>query len=176
MQLPISLASVKMQFKNHYHMLRCATAFAELHTGRTTDFKDDTLEIDATKTNVRKNNKKCNVHYGRFLVVFHRESRQYALEPLADASVKKGAPPPPETYNAVAPVVKAKFRVGHIVSSDSAPGLKKAIKEIKNVPHVTVVHKKKASQEWFRCPRSTCTRDSGSVWPSSQPRAPGHSE
>jgi hypothetical protein len=128
---------------NHYNMLCCATAFAELHTGRNTDFKDGTLEIDGTKTNISRSNKKENVHCGRFLVVFHRESRQYALEPLADASVKKGAPPPPETYKAVAPVVRAKFRIGHIAASDSAQAFKKAFKEMKDVPHVTVVHKKK---------------------------------
>jgi len=128
---------------NHYNMLCCATAFAELHTGRNTDFKDGTLEIDGTKTNISRSNKKENVHCGRFLVVFHRESRQYALEPLADASVKKGAPPPPETYTAVAPVVRAKFRIGHIAASDSAQAFKKAFKEMKDVPHVTVVHKKK---------------------------------
>ena len=139
---------------NHFRMIRLACGFAELHTGRSTDFKDGTLEIDGTKTNIdRSSSTITNTHKGRFLVVFHRESGQYALEPMSDSAVKKGAPPPPESFKEVHPVIKAKYRTGHVAASDSAPAFKKSFKTLKDVPHVVVVHSKKNFAHVVKMPK-----------------------
>ena len=139
---------------NAYSMIRCACAFAELYTGRTTDFGDGTLDIDATKANISKASlKHHSTHCGRFLVVYHRESKQYALEPLDDKAMLKGAPPPPETYKEVRPMVKKHFRRhGHVAASDSSQGIKKAVKE-SGISHVTVVHKTKNFAHVVSLPR-----------------------
>ena len=138
---------------NHFHMLRCATAFAELHTGRATDFEDGTLEVDGTKTVIKRQGRTRNIHTGRFLVVFHKETKQYALEPLSDAAVKKGAPPPPETVKEVKPIIKKTFRLGHVAASDSAAAFKKIFKQMKDIPHVHVVHKKKNFAHVVKLPK-----------------------
>ena len=56
--------------------------------------------------------------------------------------MKKGVPPPPEEYAEVKPIVKNKFKKGHVASTDSNQGIKKAIKEA-GIPHTRVIHKKK---------------------------------
>ena len=129
-----------------YRCLKHAAAFAELHTGRQIEFPSGTLEFDATKSVTARKSKKLDKHCGRFLVVFHRETKQFALEPLLDKHVKKGAPPPPETYAEVKPLIKKTVKPGHVVSTDSAPAYKKVLKnDFKkgSVPHATVVHKSK---------------------------------
>ena len=85
----------------------------------------------------------------------HRRSHcSYALEPLSDATVMKGAPPPPESFKEVAPVTKAKLRAGrHVAASDSAQAIKKAIKQLKGVPHVVVVHKRKNFAHVVKLPK-----------------------
>ena len=85
-------------------------------------------------------------------MVFHRESKQYVLEPLTDKGVLKGAPPPPETFAEVRPVIKKHFHAGHIAASDSSQGIKKAIKE-SDLPHVTVVHRKKNFAHVVKLPK-----------------------
>ena len=107
-----------------------ATAFAELKEGRDLKFDAGTLEIDATKTAIdRKSSKTKNTHRGRFLIVYHRESGQYALEPLDNKTVLKGAPPPPEAYEEVRAVVQKKVDANrHVVSSDSSQAIKKSVK------------------------------------------------
>jgi hypothetical protein len=101
---------------NLYGMIRVAVAFAELHAGRDQVFDDGTLEMDGTKTNInRASSASTNRHCGRFLVVIHRETGKYALEPLDDKDVKKGAPPPPETTDEAAPLVRHAVHDGHVV-------------------------------------------------------------
>ena len=107
---------------------------------------DGTVEVDVTKTNINRTSKKTNKHCGRFLVIYHRESGQYALEPLEDKDVLKGAPPPPETYEEVKGPILKKVHSGHVLSSDSGGAFKKVAKlhlKGKGVVHATVVHKNK---------------------------------
>ena len=146
--------------RNSFAMIRCATAFAELHTVRNMKFEDGTLEIDATKTNIKRTaEKKSNrsaksTHCGHFLVVYHRETKQYALEPLNDKAVLKGPQPPPETYAEVNPVVKKHLNKGHLAASDSSQAIKKSIKE-SGFPHVTVIHKRKNFSHVVKLPKNT---------------------
>lgn len=130
--------------RTYYNMLRIATAFAELHTGRSTQFGDGTLEMDGTSSALKRaGSEKFNTHMGRFIVVIHRETGQYALEPLADKDVLKGAPPPPEKLSEVKAITDRKFHAGHIASTDSAQAFKKAFKQRNEIFHVSVIHKKK---------------------------------
>ena len=132
--------------KTWYPMLRIATAFAELMSGRDLQHPDGILEFDATKTAVRRSKPKSNTHCGRFFVCYHRDTRQYSLEPLKDADVKKGAPPPPESYDEIKVAVLNKVHDGHIISADSGWALKKVVKthlRHKGVVCATVVHRKK---------------------------------
>ena len=139
--------------KNYFRMLRIATAFAELHTSREMQFGDGTLEIDSTAGVIKRSgSKKLNTHMGRFVVVVHRETGQYALEVLQDKDVLKGAPPPPETYEEVKAIADKKFHGGHIASSDSAQAIKKVFKRRDDVFHVTVIHKKKNWSHVVRIP------------------------
>ena len=55
----------------------------------------------------------------------------------------KGAPPPPENFAETLPVVQRHFRAGHLACSDSGPGIKKAFRSVKDVPHLRVLHKRK---------------------------------
>jgi hypothetical protein len=127
--------------RNWYNMIRIATAFAELTQGRNNDFGDGTLEIDATKESIRRN-KSTNTHMGRFIIVYHRETKQYCLEPLSDKDVKKGAPPPPESYAEVKPILQKKSHDGNVLCSDSNQAIRKAAKDLK-LPHARVIHKTK---------------------------------
>lgn len=124
-------------------MIKVALAYSELHIGRDLAFPTGILEFDGTKTNISRSQKKKNVHCGRFIIVYHRESGQYALEPLPDKEVLKGAPPPPESFDEVKLLMTKKVKDKHIVCTDSAQAYKKVIRTIlKDVPHATVVHKK----------------------------------
>jgi hypothetical protein len=138
-----------------FHMFRTATGYAELYSGRELVFPDGTVEYDGTKTNIDRTKRNTNTHCGRFLVICHRETGQYVLEPLANKDVKKGAPPPPESYAEVrAPIVK-KVHAGHVASSDSARSFKKVVKtdlEAKGVKFATVVHSKKQFVKVVRLP------------------------
>ena len=121
---------------------RIATAFAELQTGRATQFPDGTLEFDCISTAIKQGIKK-NTHKGRFIILLHRETGQYCLEPLGDKDVKKG--PAMESYEEVRKPVLAKAHAGHVAASDSSPASKKLAKEDlskKGIPHCTVVHAK----------------------------------
>jgi len=143
--------------QNWYKMIRVGTAFAELHAARNMEFADGTVEVDATKTNVRRSLAKVNVHCGRFLIIVHRETGEYALEPLADKVVKKGAPPPPESYEEVKGPMISKIHSGHVLSSDSGGAFKKVAKlhlKSKGVPHATVLHKAKNFSHVVRIPVS----------------------
>ena len=127
-------------------MLRVGTAHAELHHGRDMEFPDGTVEVDATKTTVKRSKKKTSTHCGRFLVIYHRETGQYALEPLQDKDVLKGAPPAPEAYEEVKGPMTRKIHEGHVLSSDSGRAFKKVAREHlegKGVAYATVVHKSK---------------------------------
>ena len=134
-------------------MLRIATAFAELHVGRELEFDDGTIELDSTASVIKRSgSKKLNTHQGRFIVVVHRETGQYALEALNDKDVLKGAPPPPETYKEVKAIADKKVHGGHVVASDSAQGIKKTFKERKDVFHVSVIHKRKTWSPLVKIP------------------------
>ena len=130
-----------------YRCIKIALAHTELHSGRDDEFGPGTLEFDGTATlTSRAASKKYNTHCGRFLVVFHRESGRYALEPLGDKDVKKGGAPPPESIEDVRPLMQKTIRGHHIVSTDSAPAFKSVVTKhlkVKQVPFVTVVHKNK---------------------------------
>lgn len=168
--------------RNWYDINRHATAFAEFYTGKTMDFDAGVLELDATKTNISRRDSKVNVHNGRFLVVHHRDSGKYGLVPLASKSVKKGAPPPPESFDEVAPVMDAKVKEKHVCATDSAQSYKKyarlhftkkghsqqgkvlrstkkghlkqgKVDGQRNVLHCTVVHKKKNFVSVVRYPK-----------------------
>jgi hypothetical protein len=95
---------------------------------------------------------KFNTHTGRFIVVYHRETKQYALVPLEDKDVLKGAPPPPESYEEVKAAAGPKVHSGHLVASDSAQAIKKYFKERKDIFHVSVIHKKKNWSHVVRIP------------------------
>jgi hypothetical protein len=147
--------------ENWFRMFRLATAFAELHSGRNMTFPDGTIEFDATKVNIKRQSKKTNTHCGRFLVVVHRETGKYILEPLRDAMVLKGAPPPPERYDEVKKPICRAAHAGHVASSDSAQAFKKVGKDLKlkGVMHATVVHKKKEFSRVDKIPiTSLCKR------------------
>ena len=79
--------------------------------------------------------------------------------PLQDKDVLKGAPPPPESFAETMPVVKKFVKPDmHVVSSDGAQAIKKAVRTIKNVPHAVVVHKRKDYAHVVRIPMSTLTK------------------
>jgi hypothetical protein len=124
--------------ENWFQMFRLATAYAELFKGRSMHFPDGTVEFDATKTVInRSSSNKKNTHCGRFLVIYHRESGAYALEPLPDKAVLKGAPPPPESYDEVHTPIRKKVHNGHVLSADSGKAFKKTHKihfEDKGIP------------------------------------------
>jgi hypothetical protein len=140
---------------------RFGTAFAELHTGRETHFDDGTLEWDGTKSATIKNMKKKYKQVGRFIVVMHRETGGWALEPLEDKDVLKGAPPPPETYDEIKGPLLRKVHAGHVASSDGAQAFKKFAKKdlaALGVPHATVVHGKKEYSRVVRVPLSSLSK------------------
>jgi hypothetical protein len=129
--------------ENIFKMLKVALAHAELSRGRDITFPTGTVEMDAAATNIKRD-KKTNKHCGRFIVVYHRETQQYSLEPLPDKEVKKGAPPPPESVADVQGIMARKLTKGHILCTDSAQAYKQAAKKSPvAVPHATVVHQKK---------------------------------
>lgn len=142
-----------------FKMIKVALAFAELHRGRSIEFPAGTLEFDGTATNIsRAQYRKYNVHCGRFLVVYHRESKTYALEPMPDCKVKKGSAPPPESIADVLPTMERTIKASHLVSSDSAKSFSIVIKKhlkIKDVPHITVVHKNKEFAKLVTIPLSS---------------------
>jgi hypothetical protein len=127
---------------------RVATAFAELQMGRSTQFPDGTLEFDCTSTAIKRAKKyekgpKKNTHKGRFIIILHRETGQYCLEPLEDKDVKKG--PAMESYEEIRKPILKKAHGGHVAASDSSPAFKKLAKDDlakKGIPHCTVVHAK----------------------------------
>jgi len=126
--------------------MRVATAHTELDDGREMKFGPGVVEVDGTKMMTTRATKKNNTHTGRFLIIYHRDTKQYALEPLNDKDVMKGAPPPLEAYEEIRGSIVKKLKAGHILASDSAKAFKKVANEdLKKigVPHVTVVHKKK---------------------------------
>ena len=132
-------------------MIRHCAAYAELHEGRALQFGPGVLEADATKINVSRIQKKKNTHCGRFLIIRHRGTGEYALEPLSNKSVKKGAPPPPEAYDEIKQPLVAKVNRNNIMSTDSGWALKKVLKkDLKSTPHAYVVHKRR---EWAKVVR-----------------------
>lgn len=129
-----------------YGYFRIALAFSELYQGRELEFPEGAVEADSTKTFISRSSAKGNTHSGRFLVIYHRESRKYCLEALPSKFVLKGAPPPPETYDEVRVPLMKKLKKGHIFSSDSAQAFQKVGKRDlakKSIPHAMVVHKNK---------------------------------
>jgi hypothetical protein len=143
-----------------FSMIKIALAYAELHTGRMISFSPGTLEFDATKLNIDRSKKNKNVHCGRFVVIFHRETGNFALEPLLDKAVLKGAPPPPESYNEVKNIMMSKVGKKHVVSTDSAQAYKKVIKhDLKGVPHATVIHKHKSFTKVIKFPLKYLSKD-----------------
>ena len=149
------------EMQNWSKAFRHATAFAELQTGRDTQFGDGTVEFDGTTSATAKVSKKKNRHLGRFIVVVHRESGQWALEPLLDKDVLKAAPSPPEEYDEVkAPILK-KMHGGHVASSDGAQAFKKLARKdlaAMGVPHATVVHGKKEFSRVVRIPVTSLSK------------------
>jgi hypothetical protein len=143
-------------------MLRRAVAFTELYKGRAMKFPDGTMEVDATKSVIKKTgSKKTNTHCGRFLVIYHRESGQYCLEPLEDKDVLKGAPPPPESYDETKAPLTKKITKGHVLTADSGKAFKKVWKthlKQKGVPFATVVHKKKQFCKLVKFPMTSLSK------------------
>jgi hypothetical protein len=148
--------------ENWFRMFRLATAYAELFKGRSMHFPDGTVEFDATKTVInRSSSNKKNTHCGRFLVIYHRESGAYALEPLPDKAVLKGAPPPPESYDEVHTPIRKKVHKGHVLSADSGKAFKKTHKihfEDKGIPYATVVHRNKQFSKVVRIPITSLSK------------------
>jgi len=145
---------------NWFSMFRTATGFAELQSGRDMVFPDGTLEWDGTKTvtkrkGTKRKGTKTITHLGRFLDIYHRETGRYALEPLKDSMVLKGAPPPPEEYDEVQPMILKKVRDGHVACSDSGGAFKKVAKKDlkpKGIRYGLVVHKKKQFSRVVKVP------------------------
>ena len=136
-----------------------------MQTGRTEAFEDGTLEWDGTTsaTVKHKANKKKKTYkqVGRFIAIMHRETGKWALEPMQDKDVLKGALPPPESYEEVRAPLKSKVHSGHVASSDAAGAFKKFAKaDLKSlcVPHATVVHGKKEYSKVVRIPLSSLSK------------------
>ena len=141
--------------KNWYGMLKTALAFAELHTGEETEFPPGALEFDGAKTVVKKASRSKNTHCGRFIVCVHRETGKYSLQPITDADVAKGAPPPPESLKDASAYMDKKVRPHHIISNDSARGLVSAAKrerKKKGVLFTYVVHSRHQYVKLLRIP------------------------
>ena len=89
--------------------------------------------------------------------MYHRDTNTYSLEPLANKSVLKGAPPPPEAYAEVKPIAKMTLKKGHVLSGDSAAAYKKVIKtdfKASGILHASVIHKRKNFISLVKCPMS----------------------
>ena len=143
---------------NWSHALRIATAYAELHTGREMYFPDGTLEFDGTTSATKKISKNKSKQVGRFIVTMHRETGKWALEPMNDKDVVRGAATPPESYEEVKGPVLRKAHAGHVASSDGARAFKKLAKNDlapMGIPHATVVHGKREFSRVVRIPMSS---------------------
>ena len=139
-------------------MLKLALAYAELTRGREVRFPAGGLEFDGTSTNTDRSSSKTKSSYcGRFLVAVHRDTQEFALEPLGDVTVQKGAPPPPESLSDVGPLMDRHITEDNWVSTDSAKAFKAYIKShlrVRGVFHATVVHKKGEYVKLVSCPLS----------------------
>ena len=87
------------------------------------------LEYDGTMTSLLKDGAENN-HVGRMFVGCHRESGLRFFTPLP-ARTTRGSPPP-EAYKEVMPIMVAKTKPSHIVSTDSAQSFQKVMRE--NLP------------------------------------------
>ena len=127
------------------HCLRHAIAFAELFTRRNLQLPPGGVETDGANVNVMRDQPKSNTHCGRFVVVYHKDTGAYALEPCPDKTVKKGAAPPPETIEEVEKACGSKLKKDwHFLGSDSGSGIKGFMRQKSlGIPHATVVHKNK---------------------------------
>ena len=141
-----------------FHMIRVALAYTELAIGKEVLFPDGVVEGDATVTAIDRSHPNVNVHRGRFYVLIHRDTGQWALRLLDDAQVPKGAAGPPEKYDEIKGFVTSNLRPGHLFASDSGQAQRKVGKcdlaKIQ-VPHATVVHRQKQFTKLFRVPLST---------------------
>ena len=146
--------------KKWYSVLKLAIAFAELYTGCVAQYPAGTLEFDGTKTLVSRSDDKTNVHLGRFLICFHRESGSYSLRPIDDGVVLKGAPPPPETFAAAEAMMSKYVHKRHVVATDAAGGLTKASKaqrKAKGIVYTYVIHRTNQFVKVLRIPLSRLT-------------------
>lgn len=141
--------------QNWHRKIKHALAYAELSTGASAEYSGGTLEFDGTKSVINRSGKAKNVHCGRFVICYHRESDEYSLRPMPDASVPKGAPPPPEKYEHTLPIMNSKVKPHHMVATDSGQAWIKAGKnqrKQKGIAYTYVVHSRKQFTKLLRIP------------------------
>ena len=88
-------------------------------------FNEGEIEVDAARMSIARNQGR-NRHLGRFFIIVHRNTGEYGMYWLPPAVVSKGAPPPPEKYDEVLPILRRMTNKSHLVLSDGSQGARTA--------------------------------------------------
>ena len=115
-------------------------------------FKAGEVECDVASVAVSRDRiSGTSKHCGRFLILCDRTSGQRGVFWLPDKPCEAGAPPPPESFEEVLPILRRKIGKRHILMSDGAQATSKAAKFL-GVLHTKVVHAKQQFSKFEKIP------------------------
>ena len=113
----------------HWACHAAAAAWAERKHAEKTVFTHGVVESDGTRTGLQRVSDSHVRHNGRMLVMVARDdpsAADPAFVAMPDATVPRGAAPPPERYENVCEPVTRKLRPGTVHCTDGAQAFKKA--------------------------------------------------
>ena len=131
-----------------YDRCREVAAFSYQQAHKDAVFEDGEAEVDCTATAVDRTGAATTTYKGRMLGITERNSKKEFFAALPDVTTAKGDPPPPESYEDVAPHV-GRLKDGSIMMPDSAGAYTKAkrLKKVpEEVPRLPVRHSAKKGQ------------------------------